>query len=121
MLTYDAFHLSVGPLHLLLHARDLSLDRAKLSLGLLELGLKISYLTFECCNLILKLSLPRFLTVDGLLMTLLQPLDIPCMVLLFLGQLTVKVAVKLCNKLLVRCLQLFDLLGMLGLQAIDFC
>ena len=39
MLTYDAFHLRMGPLHLLLHARDLSLDRAKLSLGLLELGL----------------------------------------------------------------------------------
>lgn len=48
-------------------------------------------------------------------MTLLKLFDVLGMILLLLGELTIKVAVEFCNQLLMRCLKLPNLLSMLGL------
>lgn len=85
MLSHDSFHLRLSPLHLLLHARDLTLDGAELILRLIEMGLKLSNMTLQGCNLIHKFRLSSFLLGYCLFMPFLKFLNILSMILLFLG------------------------------------
>ena len=117
MLTDDSVSLLLGRLNLILHSLDLALHLLELGLGRIQLALQHLDLPLELLNERLQVHLLLLLLLQHLFMAPLYLLNIFDVVLLFLGELTVKVAVELSNQLLMFLLELLDLLRVLGLQS----
>ena len=118
MLTDDSVSLLLGRLNLILHPLDLALHLLEHGLGRFQLALQHLDLPLELLNERLQVHLLLLLVPQHLFVAPLNLLDIFDVVLLFLSELTVKVAIELSNELLVLLLELLDLLRVLGLQSL---